>query len=142
MSSKAKILIKAASIFEAMTPSQRKGLRFGLFPSALTGPEALAKDGFDTQQDVNAIADALIELSSTTKLSPDDAFVANAPQSVEEGVYLPLLREVARLRRILAIKPEVTQGTYREERDWDTTMETIDKMIALADGVPYVKPVI
>jgi len=75
MSSNAKIEVKAKEIFEKMNVSQRKGLRFGMFPSNLTGPEALAKDGFDTLQDVNAIADALIALSSTTKLSPDDPFV-------------------------------------------------------------------
>ena len=75
MSSTAKIEVKAKEIFEAMGYVQRSQLRFGLFPSALTSPEALAKDGFDTLQDVNAIADALIALITTTKLSPDDPFV-------------------------------------------------------------------
>lgn len=131
-----KIEDKAKEIFAGLDADGFASLRSGYFPTELVAH--LSGEGFGPDE-VGAVGRALIRMSNAAVA---EQIRLNSPESVEEGVYLPLLREVARLRHVLGIRPPVSQGTYHEERHWDITMEMIDKLIAAADGVEYKKPLL
>ena len=66
------IIQKAREIHATMTPAEKKGVRFGMFP--MMKMAKLRVDGFSLGEEASVCSE-LVGLVSKEKLSPEDPFV-------------------------------------------------------------------